>query len=426
MRGLPISQRTQFLTSLSKAEQAALLYTWEWWARPEQLAPPGDWYCWLILAGRGWGKTRTVTELVRSRVEAGTARRIALIGQTAADVRDVIVEGESGILAVSPPWCRPKYEPSKRRLTWPNGAIATTYSGDEPDQLRGPQHDLALCDELAKWRFGQAAWDNMEFGLRLGHNPQVIVATTPRPIPIIKALKADPQTVMPMTNLSTYVNIDNVAPRFVQRVVRRYEGTRLGRQELHAQILEDTPGALWNRAQLEMLRVTKAPPLQRVVTGIDPSNTSGGDEAGVITAGIGMCTCKGKSEQHGFLLDDASLQGSPTQWASAGVTAYHKFKADRLVAESNNGGEMVAVTIGTITGAPPVKLIHASRGKYTRAEPIASLYEQGKVHHVGAFPQLEDEYCSWLPGDNSPNRLDAAVWALTELMLGRSGGELFQ
>jgi len=398
---------------LSPEEAAALYYAWEVWARPEQLAPSGAWYCWLLLAGRGWGKTRTGAEWVRSRVESGHYGRIALVGETAADVRDVLVEGESGLLAISPPWGRPLYEPSKRRLTWPNGAIGTCYSGDDPDQLRGPQHDTAWADELAKWRYHQAAWDNLEMGLRLGPAPQVCVTTTPRPIDLIKTLKNDAGTVRPEANIDTYQNIANVSPVFIKRVLRRYEGTRLGRQELRAEILDDNPDALWKRELLDYVRCAAMPPLVRVVIAVDPSGSSNGAECGIIAAGLG-------EDGHGYVFDDRSLQGSPAQWGKAVVSAYTVHHADRVVAEVNYGGEMVESVVRSAAIADGVRIaykaVRASRGKYVRAEPIAALYEQKRVHHVGFFAKLEDELCQWTPGSASPNRLDALVWALTELM----------
>jgi phage terminase large subunit-like protein len=410
---LPPATRQALIQQLDPRDAETLLYDWDFWARAEQLAPAGTWFIWLLLAGRGWGKTRTGAEWIRSRVESGNYGRIALIGQTAADVRDVIIEGESGLLAVSHPQFMPKYEPSKRRVTWPNGAIATTYSGDEPDQLRGPQHDTAWCDELAKWKYAQLAFDNLEFGLRLGPNPQVAVTTTPRPIPLIKAIKADTQTVSPTTNLSTYVNVANVSPKFIQRVIKKYEGTRLGRQELNAEILEDTPGALWKRDQIEALRVRSHPDLVRIVVAVDPPATSEGDEAaeaGIIVAGVG-------TDGHGYVLDDSSQQGTPSEWASAAITAYHKFRADRIVAERNNGGDMVGHTIHSVEKGLPVTLVWASRGKQTRAEPVSALYEQKRIHHVGSFAQLEDQMCTWVPGMKSPDRMDALVWAITELLV---------
>jgi phage terminase large subunit-like protein len=414
--------RTAFLESLTDDEAVVLLYDWLFWARREQLAPPGNWRVWLILAGRGFGKTRAGAEFVIEKVRAGQWRRVALVGETAADVRDVMVEGESGIMAYSPPWFRPVYEPSRRRLTWPNGAIATTYSGKEPDQLRGPQHDGAWADEPAKWQYADEAWDNLEFGLRLGDNPQVVATTTPRPIKIIRDLLADPQTVV--TRGSTYANRDNLAPGFLRRILRKYEGTRLGRQELHAELLEDAPGALWQRTEMiDKHRVASHPPLVRVVTAIDPSVSSEEDaaEAGIVAAGLGI-------DGHAYVLEDASRHGSPHQWAWAAVATHNKLKGDRIVGEVNNGGEMVELTIRTLRDEAdrpiglniPYTAVHASRGKQARAEPISALYEQGRVHHVGQFAALEDELCSWVPGSGmpSPNHLDALVWCLTELMLG--------
>lgn len=373
----------------------------------------------MLVAGRGFGKTRTGAEWVRAQIESGACNRMALVAPTAADARDVMVEGESGLLAVCPAWNRPKYEPSKRRVTWPNGALATLYSADEPERLRGPQHDGAWCDEPASWRYPEA-WDMLMFGLRLGTDPRAVVTGTPKPVKLIRELLALPTTVV--TRGSTYDNAANLAPAFLDTIVRKYEGTRLGRQELNAELLDDNPDALWKRDEMiEQYRKAKAPDLLRIVTAIDPSATTTGDEAGIITAGVGMCACKGTPEKHAFVLHDASVQGSPKTWAAAGVAAYHLLKADRLVAETNNGGEMVELTIRTLPDAANVsyKAVHASRGKHTRAEPIAALYEQGKVHHVGTFAALEDELCSWQQGDPSPNRLDALVWALTDLMLSK-------
>lgn len=369
------------------------------------------------MAGRGFGKTRTGGEWVRSLVEQGKAKRIALVAPTAADARDVMIEGESGLLAISPPWFKPRYEPSKRRLTWPNGAIATAYSADEPERLRGPQHDAAWCDELAAWRYPEA-WDMLMFGLRLGTDPRCVVTTTPKPVPLVKDLLKQPTTVV--IRGSTYDNAGNLAKAFLDQIVEKYEGTRLGRQELNAELLDDNPYALWKRGQIDASRVRTAPDLLRIVVGVDPTATSSGDEAGIVVAGVGMCNCKGTPEKHGFVLADESLQGSPAAWGSAAVNAYHKHKADRILGETNNGGEMIEYTIKTVPNGRTVsyKGIHASRGKRTRAEPVASLYEQGKVHHVGSFAKLEDEMCNWTPDEeDSPNRMDALVWALSELML---------
>ena len=344
-------------------------------------------------------------------MESGLYGRFAIVAATTSDARDVIVEGESGFLAICPPWARPVYEPTKRRLTWPNGARATLYSAEEPNRLRGPQHDGALADERAAWKYDES-WDMLMFGLRSGPNPQAAITTTPRPSKWLKELIASDTTVT--TGGSTYENRANLAPQFFDRIVAKYEGTRLGRQELWAQILEDNPNALWQLARIDELRVSAAPDLVRVVVGVDPSATgkASSDEAGIITAGIGP-------DGDAYILSDDSLRASPHGWGSKAVMAYHTYSASRILAEVNNGGDMVELTIRTVDDAVPYKAVHASRGKRTRAEPVAALYEQGRVHHVGAFSKLEDEMCEWVPGDASPNRMDALVWALTELMLGK-------
>lgn len=397
-------------------EALALLHDWGFWQRPAQRWPDGDWHVWFINAGRGFGKTRTGAETVRAVVESGRAGRIALVAETAADARDVIVEGESGILACSPPWFRPKYEPSKRRLTWPNGAIATTYSGDDPEQLRGPQHGFALVDELAKYRYGQECWDNLMFGLRLGDDPRVVVTTTPRPIPLIRALLADPMTVV--TGGSTYENVDNLAGPFRQRITR-YEGTRLGRQELYAQILDDTPGALWTHGLFDQTRIgaPRFGDYERVVVGVDPGAGGPDGETGIVTGG--------KRGEHGDVLSDDTTGSDPAEWAPAVIRAFVRTRADKIVAERNNGGPMVEHVIRQTTveidgavisgGNLPIELVWASRGKHTRAEPISMLWHQGRGHIVGAWPALEDQCCTWVPGEDSPDRMDAMVWALTDL-----------
>lgn len=408
------------LAGITDEQAEKLLYDWNFWARPDQIPPPGKWFGWLLRSGRGAGKTRTGAEWVINRAKNGPFFPIALIGQTKADVRDTMIEvGESSILKISPPWFMPVYEPSKRRLTWPNGVIATAFSGDEPDQLRGPQHGSAWVDELAKFKYSQDTWDNLEFGLRLGSNPQAVITTTPRPIPIIKKLLADPAIIDRV--VSTYANIHNLAPSYIERVIERYEGTRLGRQELHGELLEDVPGALWTRAVIEASRVTKHPALKRVVVGVDPHATVG--ETGIVVAGIAPCFCKGKTEDHAFVIDDLTTGGSPETWGRQVATGYHKHGGNLIVAEANNGGDMVILTIKVVDPAVATKKVWASRGKYTRAEPIAALYEQGKVHHVGAFAPLEDEMCSFVPGESdSPNRMDALVWSLTELMVDKKKG----
>lgn len=375
-----------------------------------------------MLAGRGFGKTRTGAEWVRAEVESGRCGRLALVGPTAADVRDVMVDGESGILAISSEWCKPTYEPSKRRVTWPNGAIATTYSAEEPDRLRGPQHDGAWADELAAWRYVEA-WDMLMFGLRLGADPRVVVTTTPRPIKIVRELIADPTTAV--TRGSTYDNRANLAPAFMDQIIRKYEGTRLGRQELSAEILDDNPGALWKRSQIDNLRVRECPPLYRIVVAVDPMVANpetaenleeSGSATGIVVAGV----TEGENG-HGYVLDDLTITGSPNEWAMRAVNAYLERQADKIVGEVNQGGAMVDFTVRTVSrdmGVRTVfKAVRASRGKYIRAEPVAALYEQCRVHHVGSLPDLEDELCNWTPGMASPNRLDALVWAFTELMV---------
>ena len=397
------------LADLTEKEAEALLYDWRFWARPNQVPPPGDWRTWLVLAGRGFGKTRTGAEWVREQVEQGQCSRMALVAPTAADARDVMVEGESGILAISPPWFRPLYEPSKRRLTWPNGAIATTYSADEPDRLRGPQHDGAWADELAAWKYSET-WDMLMFGLRLGADPRAVVTTTPKPVRLIRELLAAATTVV--TRGSTYENADNLAPAFFEKIISKYEGTRLGRQELHAEVLDDVPGALWARKMLDDLRRLAAPDLVRVVVAVDPAVTSeeGSDETGIVVAGKG-------ADGHGYVLEDLSGRFSPDAWARRAVDAYQERQADRVIAEVNNGGDLVETIVRTVDARVSYKGVHASRGKQTRAEPVAALYEQGRIHHVGSLEDLEDQMCTWLPGMKSPDRMDALVWALTELML---------
>jgi len=370
-----------------------------------------------LLAGRGFGKTRTLAEWVCEQVLFGLASRIALVAATAADARDVLVEGESGILAVAPPWFRPIYEPSKRRLTWPNGAIGTTFSAEEPERLRGPQHDAAVCDELGSWSRPET-WDMLQFGLRLGRNPRCLVATTPRPTKLIRELLAREGRDVVVTRGSTYDNRPNLAPGFFDRVIRKYEGTRLGRQELNAELLEDTPGALWSHGIIDAARQAAAPNLARIVVAIDPATTSGedADETGIVVVGK-------DNQGHGYVLADASGKYQPIEWAKIAITAYRTHHADRIVAEVNNGGEMVENTLRMVDPNIPFTAVRASRGKVTRAEPVSALYEQGRMHHVGTFPQLEDQMTNFTSDFDrqsagySPDRVDALVWAVTDLML---------
>ena len=411
---LPPEQRQAFVAGLTPEMKRILLHKWRgWYARPDQLPPSGAWRVWLLVAGRGYGKTRSGAEWVRAQVERKIARRIALVAETATDARQVMVEGESGILAISPPSFRPIYEPSKRQLRWPNGAIATLYSADQPDQLRGPQHDAAWADEPAKWRYPEKTWDNLEFGLRLGADPRVVATTTPRPIPWLRKLMADPLTAV--TRGSTYDNLQHLPSSYIRRVIQKYDGTRLGRQELMAEMLEDVPGALWTHQGIEAHRVC-APPCEmvRIVVAIDPavSCSEDSDETGILIIGLG-------TDGHGYVLKDLSGRMLPLQWAQQAIDGYRHFRADLIVGEVNNGGDLVENVLRTVDPHVSFRAVHASRGKFVRAEPIASMYEQGFIHHVGMFPELEDQMCSFVPGETktSPDRLDAAVWALTELYL---------
>lgn len=401
--------------------------------------PAGKWLTWLILAGRGFGKTRTGAETVRQWVEESGRRsslRVHLVGATAGDVRDTMIEGESGILAISPKWNRPRYFPSKRRLVWKSGAQAVCFSADEPDRMRGPQCHKAWGDELAAWRYPEA-WDQLQFGLRLGDNPQSVVTTTPRPTRLVRDILKDPRT-FPTTG-TTYENKANLAASFLQQILTKYEGTRLGRQELLAELLEDSPGALWQRDKIDALRVRhtldadgklelRRPELGRIVVAVDPAVTNHDDEAvgdgkkrrrrrsnetGILVVGLGK-------NNHGYVLEDVSGRYSPNEWAQKVVKAYDDWKADAVVAEVNQGGDLVASNIRNVRTAVHVIQVRATRGKHVRAEPVAALYEQGRIHHLGSFPLLEDQMCTWDPSledEDSPDRVDALVWGFTELIV---------
>lgn len=395
---------------------------WRETARDKQLPPAlnhpieaerrDDWFIWFIGSGRGFGKTWTGANWVIEKAAENPGCIIALLGQTADDVRKTMIEiNPSSIMKQSPPEFMPKYEPSKRQLTWPNGTVAVIYYGDEPEQLRGPQPHFVWIDELAKFKYPQQMWDMLEFGMRSGDQPQVLITTTPRPIPVIKSLITDPDTVY--VTGSTYENEANLSARFITRIKKKYEGTRLGRQELKGEILDDAPGALWNREWLDdPYRVTKHPDLVRIVVSIDPAPTSGEDsnQTGLTVEGLGI-------DKHGYLLHSEALRDLPTVWAKQAVALYHLFKADCIIGEANNGGDMIESLIRAIDPNVNYKKVHASRGKVSRAEPIAALYEQHRVHHVGNHAELEDQYCQWEQGMESPDLLDSAVWGFTDLML---------
>jgi phage terminase large subunit-like protein len=414
------------IATLPPEARQELLTHWPFWARPEQIAPEGKWHTWLILAGRGWGKTRTAAEWCRDVVcgstplAPGAYGRLAIVAETAADCRDVVVEGESGVLNVHAKEFRPVYEPSKRRLTWPNGAMATLFSAEDPDQLRGPQHDAAWLDELAKWRYAQETWDMLQFGLRLGDDPRQVITTTPRPIPLLKQIMNDPGTVI--TRGVTTDNRSNLPKKFFDQIVKRYEGTRLGRQELSGEILDDVPGALWTRRGLDEHRWPlrkRLPDMQRVVVAIDPAtadpNKSMPDEGadtGIICAGMGV-------DGRGYVLEDGTCRLGPMGWARRAIALFDRYQGDVIVAEANQGGAMVEAVLRAERPTLPIIMVHASRGKVTRAEPVAALYEQGRVSHVGAHAALEDQMVLFTPngieGETTADRVDACVWAFTEL-----------
>lgn len=420
------ARKYEYIKKLPKERAARLKYTWAAWARDDQLSPEGDWTVWVCQAGRGWGKTRTGAEWVIEQAQNYPGCHIALVGRTVADVRKVMVQGRSGILACSSPRFLPEYNPSNRELVWPNGSHATTYSADVPDQLRGPQHSFAWADERAAWQYDDA-WDQLVFGLRIepapGVQPQCIVTTTPRNTKAMKALIADPDTVV--TRGKTYDNKENLSPKFIKEIDKRYKGTRLGRQEIDGEIIDDIDGALWKRQWIEDFRVAKHPDLKRIVVAVDPPASSQETseepaECGIVVCGLGI-------DDHGYVLADFSTVGTPDEWAGEVLRAYATFEADCVVGEVNNGGDMVGHTIKTAAKDKgmknvPFKSVRATRGKQLRAEPISLPYQRGLIHHCGTFPDLEDQQCNWVPGEKSPDRLDACVWGFTELMIEEKEG----
>lgn len=414
----------------NEEHERLLLFNWRYWAREKQLPPQGDWGTWLIRGGRGSGKTRCGGGWIHERAMQHAGRWIAIVGRTPADIRDYCIEGPGGILRNTHQTECPLYEVSKRRLTWPNGSWATIYSDEEPDQLRGFSGDTAWLDEFAKFRNARTTWDNLEFGMRepSGDRPRRVITTTPRPLQIMQEIEKMSDTVT--VTMSSYDNRFNLDKSFFETTIARYEGTRLGRQEIYAEYLTDVPNALWTQAILDQHRVTndKLPDMQRIVVGVDPSGTKGkvdehtraGDEIGIIVAGYGV-------DGYGYVLNDYTCNLGPVGWGRRVCQAYHtplldrEWQADRVVAETNYGGAMVESTIKSIDAGIPFKGITASRGKVVRAEPIASLYEQGRIRHLNTLPHLEDQLLRMTTkgyeGDRSPDRLDAMVWALTELFL---------
>ncbi len=416
----------EFIGSLSSDALLALPWMFEFWALPHQLPPEGAWKTWVICGGRGAGKTRAGAEWVRAQVEGarpldkGAACRLALVGETVDQVREVMIFGESGILACSPPDRRPVWEAGRKRLVWPNGAVASVFSAHEPDSLRGPQFDAAWVDELAKWKKADDAWDMLQFALRLGTNPQQVVTTTPQNVAVLKGILKNPSTVM--THAPTEANRAHLAVSFLEEVQRRYGGTRRGRMELDGELIEDAEGALWTTAMLEAGRLDAVPTLSRIVVAVDPPVTghAGSDECGIVV--VGAVTEGPPQDWRAVVLEDASVAGaSPDTWARAALDAMARHGADRLVAEVNQGGDLVESVIRQIDPLVSFRAVRATRGKSARAEPVAALYEQGRVAHLRGLGALEDQMCRMTvqgyQGKGSPDRVDALVWALTDLMI---------
>ena len=411
------------LEVLDDREAAEVPGDWRFAGRPEQMPPEGDWRIWMLMGGRGSGKTRAGAEWVHGLATGlfdGLPRdgRIALVGETFADAREVMIDGVSGICAIAR-HDRPQFEATRRRLVWPSGAVAQLFSSEDPEALRGPQFHMAWCDELGKWRHQRETWDMLQFGLRLGRDPRQLVTTTPRPTPLMKALVADPGTRL--ARISTAANAENLARGFIGALTERYGGTRLGRQELDGELIEDREDGLWRRDQIEALTVRRPGPLGRIVVAVDPPASSAARDSccGIVVAGL-------DNEGRAVVVHDGSVENArPQQWAQKATALYRRYDADCIVAEINQGGDMVEAVLRTVDASLPIRKVRASRGKWLRAEPVAALYEQGRVVHAGHFPALEDQMCDFGPdglsSGRSPDRLDALVWALTELVLNRRG-----
>lgn len=428
--GLPPHRRIQLQKALLEQASPELLEViqseWLLWARPDQLPPShADWSVWLVVGGRGAGKTRTGAEWIKAMALGlppfadSPAGRIALVGETQGQVRDVMIEGVSGLMAIHHRLERPSWYPSLRKLEWHNGAVAQVYSAEDPEGLRGPQFAAAWSDELAKWPNPEECWDMLQFGLRLGDRPRQIITTTPRPVPLLKRLLTEPHVAV--SRASTHANKANLAADFIRSIERSYGGTRLGRQEIEGEIVEESADALWTRAMIEACREAAPPGLARIVVAVDPpaSSSRRADACGLVVAGL-------DAEGGGHVLEDGTVSGArPHEWAAKAVALYRRHEADALVVEVNQGGEMATSVIREVDPEVPVTPVRATRGKYLRAEPVAALYAQGRVRHAGRFPALEDELCAFGPtglsSGRSPDRLDALVWALTHLMLSQRG-----
>jgi phage terminase large subunit-like protein len=419
IKALATDKREALIAWMKEKQFIEFYDSWNCWARAEQLPPAWHWRVWLLMAGRGFGKTRAGAEWVHHVAQTPGAR-IALVGATEEEVRRVMIEGSSGILNTAPIGGKPVWEPSRGVVTFPSGAQAFVYSAANPDGLRGPEHDYAWCDELAKWAKDEATWDNLRMGMRRGKRPQIVVTTTPRNRRLLKKIKAAKSTAV--TQGKTTDNV-HVPQTYLAALNEDYGGTALGRQEIDGEMIEDVEGALWTRGLIEGCRVEDVPGLRRVVIGVDPPASAGGDACGIVAVGL-------DENQNGYVIADASVSGrSPEGWAAAVAGLAARVGADRVVAEANNGGDMVASVLRAADYGMPVRLVHASRGKCARAEPVSFLYERGRMRHAGAFPDLEDELCGMMTGGGyegpgrSPDRADALVWAVTELMLGVRRGE---
>ncbi len=422
----PLRTQTAFLDELSEGALLALPYLFDFWAYDHQLPPEGDWRTWVIMGGRGAGKTRAGAEWVRSEVEGakpldpGRSRRVALVGETVEQVREVMIFGESGILACSPPDRRPTWEATRKRLVWPNGAIAQVFSAHEPESLRGPQFDAAWSDELAKWKKAGETWDMLQFALRLGASPRQCVTTTPKNVAVLKAVLDNPSTVK--THAPTEANQAFLAKSFLEEVRARYAGTQLGRQELDGILLEDLDGALWTEAMLAKARMSPAVTADRIIVAVDPPVTghADSDACGIIVAGVNM---SGPPQNwRATVIKDATVQGaSPAEWANVVAAMAERYDADRVVAEVNQGGDMVEMVLRQQSQNIPYRGVRASRGKVARAEPVSALYERGQIHHAKGLEKLEEEMSQMslqgFAGKGSPDRVDALVWALHDLML---------